>query len=280
MSEIKSIYEIAVHSDAAKNENFNQDFDPVEIIRLQTEREIAYWKKVNSDKPKHEYVKQILSMDELKNIILKRGYQYLNADRVIETDADVKHFVIDSENETVIEMLIYYFLNDKTFEIYNKSFSLNKSIQLRSSSPGTGKTLLLKLFSWNPLWEDTIRFAAYQINKIINCRKIISEYRSKGDEIYNAFCERNFEKIQLNTWVFDELGREDKSALYYGNRTNVMEKILAARYDLFADHGIKTHITTNIVNGDDIESSYGNYLRSRMREMCNVITLPGNDRRN
>ena len=51
-----------------------------------------------------------------------------------------------------------------------------------------------------------------------------------------------------------------------------MAEILLSRYDMFIHHQMKTHITTNL-NGDEIEEMYGIRVRSRMRELFNLIAF-------
>ena len=57
---------------------------------------------------------------------------------------------------------------------------------------------------------------------------------------------------------------------YYGNDANIMAEILLSRYDLFIRQGMLTHATTNL-SASELEAIYGNRLRSRMREMFNLI---------
>jgi hypothetical protein len=45
-----------------------------------------------------------------------------------------------------------------------------------------------------------------------------------------------------------------------------------SRYDLFHAFGMVTHLTTNL-NSIEIEEKYGLRIRSRMREMFNVISF-------
>lgn len=49
-----------------------------------------------------------------------------------------------------------------------------------------------------------------------------------------------------------------------------MAEILLSRYDLFISKKLKTHITTNL-SATEIETHYGNRVRSRLREMVNLI---------
>lgn len=74
---------------------------------------------------------------------------------------------------------------------------------------------------------------------------------------------------ETKIYCFDDLGVEN-NLKYYGNECNVMAEILLSRYDLFISHNMLTHITTNL-NSSEIESMYGNRVRSRMRQMFNLI---------
>jgi hypothetical protein len=51
-----------------------------------------------------------------------------------------------------------------------------------------------------------------------------------------------------------------------------MAEILLSRYDLFVSQKIMTHITTNLT-ASEIENLYGNRVRSRLREMLNLISF-------
>jgi hypothetical protein len=73
------------------------------------------------------------------------------------------------------------------------------------------------------------------------------------------------------TICFDDLGAES-SLKYFGNDCNVMAEILLTRYDLFVHRGMLSHITTNL-SAREIEIFYGMRLRSRFREMFNVISF-------
>ena len=59
---------------------------------------------------------------------------------------------------------------------------------------------------------------------------------------------------------------------YFDNETNVMAEILLSRYDLLINRKIQTHITTNL-STTELEAAYGNRVRSRMRQMFNLIAF-------
>jgi DNA replication protein DnaC len=54
-----------------------------------------------------------------------------------------------------------------------------------------------------------------------------------------------------------------------------MAEILLSRYDLFTTHNLTTHLTTNL-SASEIENTYGNRVRSRMRTMFNLIAFDRN----
>ena len=56
-----------------------------------------------------------------------------------------------------------------------------------------------------------------------------------------------------------------------------MAEIIISRYEDFVQNHSITHITTNL-SASEIEALYGNRLRSRMRQMFNLITFSNESR--
>jgi DNA replication protein DnaC len=73
---------------------------------------------------------------------------------------------------------------------------------------------------------------------------------------------------------FDDLGLEN-NLKYYGNECNVMAEVMLSRYDLFISKKLITHLTTNL-SATEIENIYGNRIRSRFRQMFNLIAFDKN----
>ncbi len=59
---------------------------------------------------------------------------------------------------------------------------------------------------------------------------------------------------------------------HYSKDCNVMGEILLSRHDLFLDKKIKTHATTNL-NAQELEELYGIRVRSRMRQLFNLVAF-------
>ena len=101
------------------------------------------------------------------------------------------------------------------------------------------------------------------------CLNISFEFIQDGYEIIHKYSKGKLYQSESKTICFDDLGIEN-NLKYYGNECNVMAEILLSRYDIFTTRKIKTHITKNL-SASEIENVYGNRVRSRLREMINLI---------
>lgn len=171
------------------------------------------------------------------------------------------NFKIVEDDIPIITTLLVYFLNDeimaKTIEI-----DLNKGILL-SGPIGCGKTSLMNL----------MRFVPEQERKFIlkPTREISFEFIKDGYEVIQRYNSGNKLQNGIKNYCFDDLGTEN-NLKYFGNECNVMGEILLSRYDLFINKKIITHITTNL-SASEIEAAYGNRVRSRLRQMLNLIAF-------
>ena len=110
------------------------------------------------------------------------------------------------------------------------------------------------------------------------------QYADMGPEMLHIYSRKLNIATSIDTFYqnqvgacFDDLGTE-RQGKHYGDAANVMEQIILNRYDNTNAPWYYTHITTNLT-ADEIENYYGTRVRSRMREMFNLITLEGEDRR-
>lgn len=178
------------------------------------------------------------------------------------------HFTIYENDKPIIFQLISYFLKDESVA-EKLEINLNKGILL-SGPIGVGKTSIMNLMR---LFESTKeRFI------MKSCRDVSFEFIKDGYEIIHKYSRQSF---QSNTHIpkiycFDDLGTEN-TLKYYGNECNILAEILLSRYDLFVSKNLITHLTTNL-SATEIEEIYGNRVRSRMREMFNLISFDKDDK--
>lgn len=165
-----------------------------------------------------------------------------------------KNFKIYEDDMQILYKLSVYFIKDQ--ESCDKfGIDLNKGILL-SGPVGCGKTSLMKL----------LRYIVPHCKpyEVIPTRNITFGFNNLGFKTIEEFGNNKF-------FCFDDLGVEP-SGRHFGKDCNVMGEVLLSRYDLLLKHNILTHATTNL-NAQELEDRYGNRVRSRMRQLFNLIAF-------
>lgn len=169
------------------------------------------------------------------------------------------HFKIIETDYPIVYKLIAYFMKDEP-TCFQFNINLNKGILL-SGPIGCGKTSLMNLMKYLTATEHKFY--------VKPCRDISFEFIQDGYQIIHKYSIGKLYHSDPKTICFDDLGTES-NLKYYGNECNVMAEIILSRYDVYIAKRIQTHITTNL-SATEIETHYGNRVRSRLREMVNLI---------
>ncbi|WP_333696408.1 ATPase [Flavobacterium sp.] len=195
-------------------------------------------------------IKSHYSYTEVINWLEQKGVElYGNHFKILETDYPI------------VYKLIAYFLKDEQ-ACYQFNINLKKGILL-TGPIGCGKTSLMNLMKY--LTPTDHKFS------VKPCRDISFEFIQDGYQIIHKYSIGKLYQSEPRTYCFDDLGTEN-NLKYFGNECNVMAEILLSRYDLFISKKLVTHITTNL-SATEIENHYGNRVRSRLRELCNLIAF-------
>ncbi len=193
---------------------------------------------------------------------IKSHYNYIEVVAWLQTKGQElygNHFQILETDHNLIFKLIAYFLKDE-LTCYQFGINLNKGILL-SGPVGCGKTSLMNIMKY--LTPKEHKFS------VKPCRDISFEFIQDGYSIIHKYSKGRLYESDPKIFCFDDLGLEN-NLKYYGNECNVMAEILLSRYDIYISKRIPTHITTNL-SASEIETNYGNRVRSRMREMLNLV---------
>ncbi|UOK43396.1 MULTISPECIES: ATP-binding protein [Flavobacterium] len=170
-------------------------------------------------------------------------------------------FKIHPQDKPIIYKLLIYAIRDEKNASEN-GINLNKGILL-SGPIGCGKTSIMRLIKPFLYLKDDY--------KIKTCREISFEFAKNGFEALQPYTQKSNMQYRLTGFCFDDLGAEQQIK-HFGNDCNVMAEILLSRYEEFITNQSITHITTNL-NASEIEQLYGNRLRSRFRQMFNLLSF-------
>lgn len=205
----------------------------------------AYWEKLDKeDSPK------LLLTDQMRESFIAKASHIARKD-----------FIIDDFNREILEKLFLYFTASGDAE--KAGINLNKGILLMGGL-GTGKSTIMRAFAINqhrsfrfiPCMHVTYDFVVHGFSIIKDHSRVETMARNQFWQTERGIC-------------YDDLGTEEERRRY-GDKVNAMTEIILNRYDQ-APHNM-THITTNL-NANDIEKYYGARVRSRMREMFNILSF-------
>ncbi len=180
-------------------------------------------------------------------------------------------FQLDEHNEPVYRRLLAYFTANLAA---CTSYNLNPAKGILLLGPvGCGKTAAMRYF-------ERLASPPY---RLLPARDVARRFLTEGFAVLNHFGADSYGHRHYGgaygadprhpmAYCFDDLGVEQNARLY-GNECNVLAEILLDRYDQFVRYQMRTHLTTNL-NATELETLYGDRLRSRLREMCNVVSFP------
>lgn len=168
-----------------------------------------------------------------------------------------KKLIMNDDNKKFITALCFFFSNDGRFET-ELGFSFRKGLLIRGVS-GLGKTHLMKCISKNELNPILI----------LSMLEITDEIKSEGEY-----------EIRMNgnkSIYLDDVGTEELVVNHFGTKISFFKNFIENYYLRNRIYN-KLIISTNN-NFSEIENKYGFRVRSRMKDMFNIINVSGQDMR-
>src|SRR5690606_17151335 len=165
-----------------------------------------------------------------------------------------KRFRLFENDRDILFKLCNYFIRDEA-NCKKMGIDINKGILL-SGPVGCGKTSFMKLLRHMVPHQKPY--------KMIPTRNIVFGFNHIGYKTIEDYGNSHY-------FCFDDLGVEPMGR-HYGKDCNVLGEVILSRYDLFLECHVKTHATTNL-NAQELEDRYGNRVRSRMRQLFNLVAF-------
>ena len=164
-------------------------------------------------------------------------------------------FITGEHNDRFIKTVCFFFSNDPRFET-ELGCSYGKGLLIQGSA-GLGKTETIRAVSKNPLFP-------VKIHSILDISDTVQQ---------TGECNLNTNRMLL----IDDVGTEPEVINHYGTKI-VWFKDFIETYYLHHTNYAGLIVTTNL-SADEIEKRYGYRVRSRMREMFNLVSVTGTDLR-
>lgn len=168
-----------------------------------------------------------------------------------------KHGVFehDSANTHFVKAVCFFFSNDPRF-VSELGYSFGKGLLINGVA-GLGKTEVIRAVSGNPI-NPVMIYSMLEITDFV---------RANGSLDIDC-CQ---------TVLLDDVGTEESIVKHFGTNISWFKEFIE-KYYLEQKIFYRLIVTTNC-GGDELQDRYGYRVRSRMREMFNVIELTGKDRR-
>lgn len=233
--------------------DFNEEIKRDEVLRYANSCKVQeLWLQERKEKSEEEERKKKAEVEAAWSA--KRIFQFMRWTSLNEFQ---RPLIVNENNKHLITALCFFISNDERFET-ELNFSFKKGLLIRGTV-GLGKTYLAKCVAKN------------EINPILilSMLEIADELRIEGE--YEI-------KIGNNKMIYlDDVGSEEATVTHYGTKINFFKNFIEQCYLRNKTFGKLLMSTNNSFS--EIEAKYGFRVRSRIKEMFNVIDVKGPDLR-
>lgn len=220
--------------------------------RANSNKHYDIWQKQRREQEKNERI------EKHKELALRCNAKYMyNLMAWTSKNRYEKSLVLHEDNKPLIKTLCFYLSHDERFET-ELGYSFKKGLLIRGVS-GLGKTYLVKCVEnneLNPIY-------------IVSMLDIADEVRMEG--------EYEVRPGDRNITYIDDVGTEEATVNHFGTKINWFKNFIEKIY-LRNKTFYNLMISTNN-SFAEIEEKYGFRVRSRVKDMFNIIDVTGKDMR-
>ena len=233
--------------------NFEERVDKEKLFQqANSSKNQELWQKENRRKEKEALEQKKAELQKLWSAT--RMFRYMEW-------ASANHYqkplIVNDDNKHLITALCYFLSNDARFETELK-YSRKKGLLIRGVA-GIGKTHLVKCLSFNDLKPI----------QVLSMIEITDDIKAQGEY------QLNIDKSPII--YLDDVGTEEPVVNHYGTKITFFKNFIEMHYLRELDPSRLIVSTNNSFS--EIQEKYGFRVRSRMKDMFNVIDVAGQDMR-
>lgn len=234
-----------------KNTDWSKTIDRDAILkRSNCEKNYQLWVAENRNREKE------LEYNRLKELegkcTAKYFFKLMQKECLSKTGSNL---IVNEQTTPLITALCFFFSNDPRLET-ELGYDFKKGLILRGTC-GLGKTFLVSLIKKNELKPVYIE----------SMNSISDSVKSEG----------NYQPPIGGIFYIDDVGSEQSEVNHYGTKINWFQSFIEDYYLKKRPFNRLIFSTNN--SFDQLEQKYGFRVRSRFREMFNVIDVSGKDMR-
>lgn len=170
-----------------------------------------------------------------------------------------KRLIVNDHNKKLITALCFFLSNDERFE-KELRYSFEKGILIRGIS-GLGKTHLVRCVEKNELFPI----------RVLSMIDIADEIKQNG--------EYEIPLGESKIIYLDDVGTEEATINHYGTKINFFKQFIETIYLRNQNKSFRGIMISTNNSFAEMEERYGFRVRSRIKDMFNIIDVTGEDMR-
>lgn len=239
--------------DKLKDIDWDAEINREELLkRCNSNKIYEQWQKEQREKDKQEAIRKQKELQDKYTAKAMFSLMKWTSDKIYG-----KPLIVNNDNKRLITALCFFLSNDTRFET-ELGYSLKKGLLIRGIS-GLGKTHLVRCVEKNELNPILV----------LSMIDIADQMAKEGEYQINLF---NCKIVYL-----DDVGTEEATVNHYGTKMNFFKDFIEMVY-LKNKIFNKLMISTNN-SFFELEEKYGFRVRSRIKDMFNIIDVTGKDMR-
>lgn len=232
--------------------NWKQEIDIETVIKTaNSNKHYEIWHKKKVEEEKQNEIKRINELHERHSAKFIYNLMAWTSKNIYHKD-----LIVQEQNKHLITTICFFLSNDRRFETELR-YSFKKGLLVRGIS-GLGKTYLFNCVKNNELSPITI-YSMIELSEIIKAEGYLELPPNDG------------------ITYLDDIGTEEPTINHYGTKINFFKQFIE-KYYLNNSIYNRLIISTNN-NFSELESKYGFRVRSRIKDMFNVVDVTGTDMR-